>query len=64
MVMVEGRCRCGGGGWRCRGVRVHPGQVLGCGVMEQRILATAGVEDRLGWAFGLGLERLAMVLYK
>jgi len=46
---------------------LHEGQwleVLGCGVMEQRILATAGVEDRLGWAFGLGLERLAMVLYK
>ncbi|XP_025766308.1 phenylalanine--tRNA ligase, mitochondrial [Oreochromis niloticus] len=23
----------------------------------------AGAEDKLGWAFGLGLERLAMVLY-
>ncbi|KPP72925.1 hypothetical protein Z043_108032 [Scleropages formosus] len=22
-----------------------------------------GVEDKMGWAFGLGLERLAMVLY-
>ena len=49
------------GGAGCEGA---PGQVLGCGVMEQRILATAGVEDGLGWAFGLGLERLAMVLYK
>jgi len=38
-------------------------EVLGCGVMEQEILARAGVEDKVGWAFGLGLERLAMVLY-
>jgi len=38
-------------------------EVLGCGVMEQEILAKAGVEDKIGWAFGLGLERLAMVLY-
>ena len=38
-------------------------EVLGCGVMEQEILARAGVTDRVGWAFGLGLERLAMVLY-
>jgi len=38
-------------------------EVLGCGVMEQEILAKAGVEDKVGWAFGLGLERLAMVLY-
>ena len=38
-------------------------EVLGCGVMEQQILAEAGVTDKVGWAFGLGLERLAMVLY-
>merc|ERR1711884_497094 len=38
-------------------------EVLGCGVMEQELLANAGVVDRVGWAFGLGLERLAMVLY-
>ena len=38
-------------------------EVLGCGVMEQEILYKAGVEDKVGWAFGLGLERLAMVLY-
>lgn len=24
---------------------------------------TAGAQDRIGWAFGLGLERLAMCLY-
>lgn len=39
-------------------------EVLGCGIMRQEILANAGVQDRIGWAFGLGLERLAMCLYK
>lgn len=26
-------------------------------------MANAGKSDKLGWAFGLGLERLAMVLF-
>jgi len=39
-------------------------EVLGCGVIEQEILTNAGVQDKAGWAFGLGLERLAMVLYQ
>lgn len=38
-------------------------EVLGCGVMEQQMLDSAGAENKLGWAFGLGLERLAMILY-
>lgn len=38
-------------------------EVLGCGVMEQEILENADVDDKIGWAFGLGLERLAMVLF-
>ncbi|XP_049571537.1 phenylalanine--tRNA ligase, mitochondrial isoform X5 [Orcinus orca] len=38
-------------------------EILGCGVMEQRLVNSAGAEDQIGWAFGLGLERLAMVLY-
>ncbi|KAI1902213.1 hypothetical protein AGOR_G00042400 [Albula goreensis] len=38
-------------------------EVLGCGVMEQQLLSSAGAEHKMGWAFGLGLERLAMVLY-
>ncbi|GAC97076.1 hypothetical protein PHSY_004660 [Pseudozyma hubeiensis SY62] len=38
-------------------------EILGCGVVQQRTLDKAGVPDRLGWAFGLGLERIAMVLY-
>ncbi|SNX82565.1 related to MSF1 - phenylalanine--tRNA ligase alpha chain, mitochondrial [Melanopsichium pennsylvanicum] len=38
-------------------------EILGCGVVKQRTLDKAGIPDRLGWAFGLGLERMAMVLY-
>ncbi|XP_015113211.1 probable phenylalanine--tRNA ligase, mitochondrial [Diachasma alloeum] len=38
-------------------------EVLGCGIMRQEILKNSGVNDRIGWAFGLGLERLAMCLY-
>lgn len=38
-------------------------EVLGCGIMEQEIVHSAGAENKVGWAFGLGLERLAMVLY-
>jgi phenylalanyl-tRNA synthetase alpha chain len=39
-------------------------EVLGCGVMQQDILRRAGRGEQPGWAFGLGLERLAMVLFK
>jgi len=39
-------------------------EVLGCGVIHQEVLEMAGREDRRGWAFGLGLERLAMILFK
>lgn len=38
-------------------------ELLGCGIMEQEILFNAGVEHKVGWAFGIGLERLAMALY-
>ncbi|KAL4523153.1 hypothetical protein Ndes2526A_g07856 [Nannochloris sp. 'desiccata'] len=38
-------------------------EVLGCGVMEQAILDAAGRPGQRAWAFGLGLERLAMVLF-
>jgi len=38
-------------------------ELLGCGIVEQEILANAGVNDKIGWAFGLGLERWAMKLY-
>ncbi|RAL44161.1 hypothetical protein DM860_016407 [Cuscuta australis] len=38
-------------------------EVLGCGVTEQEILKRSGRMDEVAWAFGLGLERLAMVLF-
>merc|ERR1719310_2648441 len=38
-------------------------EVLGCGVMQQDILRRAGRGEQPGWAFGLGLERLAMGLF-
>lgn len=38
-------------------------EVLGCGVMEQEILKRSGRTENVAWAFGLGLERLAMVLF-
>jgi len=38
-------------------------EVLGCGVIEKNIIRAAGRIDQPGWAFGLGLERLAMVLF-
>ncbi|KAJ3681097.1 hypothetical protein LUZ60_015586 [Juncus effusus] len=38
-------------------------EVLGCEVMEQQILKANGNNDNVAWAFGLGLERLAMVLF-
>lgn len=38
--------------------------MLGCGVVEQQLLESAGAGSKVGWAFGLGLERLAMIMYK
>ncbi|KAJ1462806.1 hypothetical protein M885DRAFT_455290 [Pelagophyceae sp. CCMP2097] len=38
-------------------------EVLGCGVIHTGVLERCGLEHRHGWAFGLGLERLAMVLF-
>lgn len=39
-------------------------EVLGCGVIHPTILKNVGLETKIGYAFGLGLERLAMVLFK
>lgn len=39
-------------------------EVLGSGIMRHEILTKSGISDAIGWAFGIGLERLAMVLYK
>ncbi|KAK4548033.1 hypothetical protein LTR36_010753 [Oleoguttula mirabilis] len=38
-------------------------EVLGCGVIDQPLLVRADVPDRIGWAFGIGLERIAMLLF-
>jgi len=42
----------------------HWMEVLGCGVVQQAILEQAGAGARMGWAWGLGLERWAMALYR
>lgn len=38
-------------------------ELLGCGVVKQSIPIAAGVPSQLGWAFGVGLERIAMLLF-
>ena len=38
-------------------------EILGSGIMRQPIFENGGVTDRIGWAFGLGLDRLAMPLF-
>lgn len=38
-------------------------EVLGSGIMRQDILSKGGAEEKIGWAFGLGLDRLAMLLF-
>jgi phenylalanyl-tRNA synthetase alpha chain len=41
-------------------------EVLGCGVIHDEVLGNSGLssaEGNVGWAFGLGLERLAMILF-
>jgi phenylalanyl-tRNA synthetase alpha chain len=39
-------------------------EVLGCGVSQQSLHINAGVPSQLGWAFGIGLERIAMLLFQ
>ena len=38
-------------------------EVLGCGQVRSLILERCGRGDSVGWAFGMGLERLAMVIF-
>jgi len=38
-------------------------EVLGCGVIHEGVLERCNLQAKRGWAFGLGLERLAMVLF-
>ena len=51
-------CRvCGQSGWL---------EVLGCGMVHPNVLRHAGIdsEKMLGFAFGLGVERMAMLMHK
>jgi phenylalanyl-tRNA synthetase alpha chain len=38
-------------------------EVLGCGVIHADVMANSNRPQDFGWAFGLGLERLAMILF-
>lgn len=38
-------------------------EMLGSGIMRQDILVKGGAKDKIGWALGLGLDRLAMLLF-
>ncbi|KAJ5089756.1 hypothetical protein N7532_008440 [Penicillium argentinense] len=38
-------------------------EILGCGVIKQDLLINSDVPHRIGWAFGLGIERIAMLLF-
>ncbi|KZT09547.1 phenylalanyl-tRNA synthetase [Laetiporus sulphureus 93-53] len=38
-------------------------EILGCGVVQQQTLDRANVPNNVSWAFGLGLERIAMILF-
>lgn len=55
---------CGGEG--CR-VCKHSGwlEVMGCGMIHPQVLSNVGIDHNryTGFAFGLGVERMAMLLY-
>ncbi len=57
-VMCEGEgCRvCGHTGWL---------EVLGCGIVHPEVFRSAGIDNEVytGYAFGMGVERLAMLRY-
>lgn len=39
-------------------------ECCGCGVVQQQVLLNSGLsEDKIGWAFGIGLDRIAMLLF-
>lgn len=39
-------------------------EICGCGIISHELLEIADIPDRIGWAFGLGLERIAMIFFK
>ena len=38
-------------------------ELLGSGVVQDKILKNAGLKDSIAWAWGIGIERLAMILF-
>lgn len=38
-------------------------EMCGCGVVQHQVYKNADMPDNVGWAFGLGLERMAMILF-
>lgn len=38
-------------------------EMCGCGIVQHHLYQRAGLEDCVGWAFGIGLERSAMILF-
>jgi len=57
-VICQGRgCRvCGGGGWL---------EILGCGMVDPEVFRMVGYPERYtGFAFGMGVERMAMIRYR
>ena len=56
-IFCEGRgCRvCSHTGWL---------EVLGCGVVDPNVFKAVGYENVSGYAFGLGVERFAMLLHR
>lgn len=38
-------------------------EILGCGVVEHKLLTNLQIHDKAGWALGFGLERLAMLKF-
>ena len=53
---MEGCATCSQTGWM---------EILGCGMVDPRVLAGVGIDpDRYsGYAFGLGIDRVAMIRY-
>jgi phenylalanyl-tRNA synthetase alpha chain len=41
-------------------------EILGCGMVHPKVLQNCGIDSEkyTGWAFGIGLDRLAMLRYK
>ena len=58
---------CGGEDSHSQNCRVCKGtgflEVLGCGVVNQNVFKAVNLENVSGYAFGLGVERFAMLLY-